>query len=363
MHELDGLSASQIGAAQQAAAARGLTGKWLITLQNTTDQPVLTQLANRGLRERIYNASITRATSGDTDNAPVIVELVRMRAERAKLLGYPNHAAYQLADESAGTPQAVQDMISKVAPAALARAHEEAADIQKLIDAQAAAQGTPTFALQPWDWFFYSEQVRKQRYAFDQALVAPYFELDHVLIDGVFYAANQAYGLTFKERHDLPVYQPDVRVFEVFDANGTPLGLFLADYFARDNKRGGAWMAPYVTQSLLLKQKPVVANHLNIPKPQPGQPVLLTFDEVTTMFHEFGHALHGMLSDVTYRALPGRRCRVTLSSTRLSTMRCGHGPGSGRALRPALPDRPADGPRAPGQGCRGTALQPGVCDN
>ncbi len=305
VHELDGLSESQIGAAAQAAAARGLNGKWLITLQNTTNQPALAQLTHRALRERIYKASISRGLNGDTDNRPVIAQLVKLRAERAALLGYPSHAAYQLEDESAGTPQAVHDMISQVAPAALARAREEGADIQKLIDAQAAASGQPSFTLQPWDWSFYAEQVRKQRYNFDQARVAPYFELEHVVRDGVFYAAHQLYGLSFKERKDLPVYQSDVRVFEVSDADGKPLALFLADYFARDNKQGGAWMSAYVTQSKLLHLKPVVANHLNIPKPQPGQPVLLTFDEVTGLFHEFGHAVHGMLSNVRYPLLAG----------------------------------------------------------
>jgi len=303
--QLEGLSAEQVGAAAEAAAARDMKGKWLITLQNTTNQPVLGSLTNRALRERIYKASISRGLGGATDNTAVIAELVRLRAERAALLGYPDHAAYELADESAGTPQAVSDMIAQVAPAALARARAEAADMQKLIDAQAAAAGTASFALQPWDWFFYADKVRKERYAFDQAAVAPYFELDHVLKDGVFYAAHQLYGLNFRERHDLPVYQKDVRVFEVTDADGKPLALFLADYFARDNKQGGAWMSSYVEQSRLLEQKPVVANHLNIPKPQSGQPVLLTFDEVTTMFHEFGHALHGMLSDVRYPLLSG----------------------------------------------------------
>ncbi|HEV3182254.1 MAG TPA: M3 family metallopeptidase [Steroidobacteraceae bacterium] len=303
--QLDGFSAEQVGAAAEAAAARGMKGKWLITLQNTTNQPVLAQLSNRELRERIYTASISRGLGGPTDNTAVIAELVRLRAERAALLGYSDHAAYELADESAGTPEAVRDMIAQVAPAALARAQAEAADMQKVIDAQAAAAGTGSFALQPWDWLFYAEKVRKARYDFDQALVAPYFELDHVLKDGVFYAAHQLYGLNFRERHDLPVYQKDVRVFEVSDADGKPLALFLADYFARDNKQGGAWMTSYVRQSRLLQHKPVVANHLNIPKPQPGQPVLLTFDEVTTMFHEFGHALHGMLSDVRYPLLSG----------------------------------------------------------
>ena len=303
--ELDGLSSEDIGAAAQAAAARGLKGKWLITLQNTTNQAVLAQLKNRPLRERIYRASISRALSGASDNRPVVAQLVKLRAERATLLGYPSHAAYVLADESAGTPQAVRDMIGQVAPAALAAARAEAAAMQKLIDAQAAAAGTATFQLQPWDWFFYSEQVRKARYDFDSASVAPYFELDRVLHDGVFYAAHQLYGLNFKERHDLPVYQQDVRVFEVSDADGKPLALFFGDYFKRDNKQGGAWMNEYVSQSRLLKRLAVVANHLNISKPQAGQPALLSFEEVTAMFHEFGHALHGMLSNVEYPLLAG----------------------------------------------------------
>jgi peptidyl-dipeptidase Dcp len=303
--ELDGLSAQDVGAAAAAADARGLHGKWLIALQNTTNQPVLTDLKNRALRERIYRASIERALSGPADNTRVIAQIVKLRAERAALLGYDSHAAYQLEDESAGAPKAVRDMISQIAPAALVRARTEGADMQKLIDQQAAAAGKASFTLQPWDWFYYSEQVRKARYDFDQASVAPYFELEHVLQDGVFYAANQLYGLTFKERHDLPVYNPDVRVFEVSDADGKPLALFLADYFARDNKQGGAWESAYIYQSVLLNHKAVVGNHLNISKPQSGQPVLLTFDEVTTMFHEFGHALHDMLSEVRYPLLSG----------------------------------------------------------
>ena len=303
--DLDGLTPVQIGAAAQAAADRGLKDKWVIALQNTTQQPLLANLTNRSLRERIYRASVSRGLDGATDNRGVITQIVRLRAERAALLGYPDHAAYVLEDESAGNPQAVADMIRQVAPAALKRAREEAADIKKLIDAQAAARGVPSFPLQPWDWTFYAEQVRKQHYAFDQAQVAPYFELERVLRDGVFYAAHELYGLSFKERKDLPVYQSDVRVFEVSDAGGQPLALFIADYFARDNKEGGAWMNSYVDQSKLLGRRPVVANHLNIPKPQAGQPVLLTFDEVTGMFHEFGHALHGMLSDVHYPTLSG----------------------------------------------------------
>jgi peptidyl-dipeptidase Dcp len=301
--DLDGLSAEQLSAAREAAEARGLKGKWLITLQNTTQQPVLAHLVNRTLRERIFGASVARALGGAADNRAVVTGIVKARAQRAALLGYDTHAAYAIEDESAATPAAAREVLLKIAPAALARAKKEAADLQQLIDTQAKAQGSASFALQPWDWEFYSEELRKARYDFDQAQVAPYFELNRVVQDGVFYAAHELYGLTFKERKDLPVYQPDVRVFEVFDADGSGLGLFIADYFARDNKQGGAWMNAYVEQSRLLKRKAVVSNNLNIPKPAPGQPVLLTFDEVTALFHEFGHALHGLLSDVEYPSL------------------------------------------------------------
>jgi len=303
--DLDGFSPEQIGAAQRAAEARDLKGKWLIPLQNTTNQPPLARLKNRALRERIYKASIERSNGGDADNNTVIAKMVKLRAERAALLGYPNHAAYQLEDESAGTPAAVREILTHIVPAALAAAKRDAAEMQKLIDAEAARNHTGLFKLQPWDWAFYAEALRKARYDFDEAQVAPYFELDHVLHDGVFYAANQLYGLTFKSRTDLPVYQPDVRVFEVFDHDGKPLALFLADYFARDNKQGGAWMNSFVRQSKLFGLEPVVTNTLNIPKPPAGQPVLLTFDEVTTLFHEFGHAIHGMLSNVQYPMLSG----------------------------------------------------------
>jgi peptidyl-dipeptidase Dcp len=303
--DLEGFSPAQVSAAAEAAQARGLKGRWLIPLENTTQQPALSQLTNRALRERIYQASVQRCLSGDTDNTKVLTDIVRARAERAALLGYPSHAAYMIEDESAGTPAAARDMLTQVVPAALARARAEAAELQKVIDAEAAAHGTPSFTLQPWDWDFYSGAVRKARYDFDAAQVAPYFELDHVVQDGVFYAAHELYGLTFKERKDLPVYRPEVRVFEVFDADGKGLALFIADYFARDNKQGGAWMNAYMEQSRLLGLKAVVSNNLNIPKPAPGQPVLLSFDEVTTLFHEFGHALHGMLSNVEYPSLSG----------------------------------------------------------
>jgi peptidyl-dipeptidase Dcp len=303
--ELQGLSTVQIGAAAQAAEARDLKGKWLITLQNTTNHPLMAKLKSRELRERLFRASNQRGSSGDADNTPVIAQLVKLRVERAALLGYPNHASYHLADESAQTTQAVDKMLGDIAPVALARAKADAAEMQKLIDSEAAASGTKRFPLQPWDWPYYAEQLRRARYDFDQSQVAPYFELNRVLHDGVFYAARELYGLTFRERTDLPVYHSDVRVFEVFDADGTPLALFLGDYFARDNKAGGGWMNNYVKQSQLFKLKPVVANHLNISKPQAGQPALLTFEEVTMLFHEFGHAIHGMLSNVRYPRLSG----------------------------------------------------------
>jgi len=303
--QLDGLSPEQISAAERAAAARNLTGKWLVTLQNTTNQPPLARLKNRALREKIYRASIERASGGAADNNVVIAKMVKLRAERAKLLGYANHAAYQLEDESAAAPAAVRQILTHLAPAALASARGDAAEMQKIIDAQAVRDHTQPFKLQPWDWAFYAEALRQARYDFDESQVAPYFELGHVIHDGVFYAAQRLYGLTFKERKDLLGYYPDVRVFEVFDHDGTPLALFLGDYFARDNKQGGAWMNSFVRQSRLFGLKPVVANNLNIPKPQPGRPALLTFDEVTTLFHEFGHAIHGMLSDVRYPLLSG----------------------------------------------------------
>jgi len=303
--DLDGLSQEQIGAARSAAEARKLTGKWLITLQNTTTQPPLAQLKNRALRERIYRASIARSNGGAADNTPLILKIVGLRAERARLLGYADYAAYVLEDETASTPSAVNKLLGELAPPAIAKAKREARDLQALIDQQAKAHHTQPFELQAWDWAFYAEQLRQARYAYDEAQVKPYFELNRVLLDGVFYAATQFYGITFKERHDLPLYRKDVRAFEVLDHDGSPLALFFCDYYARDNKQGGAWMNAYADQSTLLGTKPVVANHLNIPKPAEGQPTLLTFDEVTTLFHEFGHALHGLFSSVKYQSLAG----------------------------------------------------------
>ena len=304
--ELDGLSAEQIAVAAETAKARGLEGKWVIALLNTTGQPPLSQLTKRALRERIYRASIARGADGTQfDNRALVANIVELRAQRAKLLGYANHAAYVLEDETAHTVTAVNNMLAQLAAPAVANARREAAAMQQLIDSQAKTNGTASFKLEPWDWDFYAEELRKAQYAYDESQVRPYFEMNRVLRDGVFYAAQQLYGLHFKERKDLPVYEKDVLVFEVFNADNTPLGLFLVDWFARANKRGGAWMNSFVEQSALLGTQAVVVNNLNIPKPPPGQPALLTFDEVTTAFHEFGHALHGLFSNVKYPLFSG----------------------------------------------------------
>jgi len=299
--QLQGLSESDIAAAAATAKTENKEGKFVLALQNTTGQPALATLQDRQLREKIMETSLARDShGGEFDNRAVVLRMVRLRAERAALLGYPNHAAYQLEDQTAKNIDTVNKLLGQLAPPAIANARREAAEMQNVID-----QAKGGFQLRSWDWAFYAEKVRQERYAFEESEVKPYFEINHVLLDGVFYAANKLYGLTFKERHDLPVYQPDVRVFEVSDNDGKPLALFLADYYARPSKRGGAWMNAYVRQSELLGFKPVVANHLNIPKPEAGKPTLLTFDEVTTMFHEFGHALHGMFSQVKYPRFSG----------------------------------------------------------
>lgn len=299
--ELDGLSDNEISAAADAAKQAGRPGKFVLPLLNTTGQPALTSLKNRALRERIMQASLARGSSGGPfDNRDAVARIVRLRAERATLLGYPNHAAYQLEEQTAGDVATVNKLLADLARPAVANARREAADMQAIIDQEKGG-----FQLDASDWAFYAEKVRTARYAFDESQLKPYFEMNHVIFDGVFYAATRLYGITFKERHDLPVYQPDVRVFEVFNADGSPLALFILDYYARPSKRGGAWMNEYVSQSGLLGTKPVVANHLNIPKPPAGEPTLLTFDEVTTAFHEFGHALHGMFSNVHYPRFSG----------------------------------------------------------
>jgi peptidyl-dipeptidase Dcp len=305
VNDLDGLSPEQIAVAAEAAKARKLDDKWVIALLNTTGQPALSQLKNRATRERIYKTSIARGWGGPFDTTELIAKIVKLRADRAVLLGYPNHAAYVLEDETALTPAAVNKMLAQLAPPAEANAREEAADMQQLIDQQAKASGTPSFQLAAWDWDFYAEQVRKAKYAYDESQVRPYFEMDRVMRDGVLFAAHELYGLNFKERKDLPVYQPDVRIFEVFNADNSPLGLILFDWYARDTKRGGAWMNSFVDQSRLFGTHAIVSNNLNIPKPPQGQPTLLTFDEVTTAFHEFGHALHGLFSNVEYPQFSG----------------------------------------------------------
>lgn len=299
--QLAGLSDAEIAAAAQAAKDRHLDGKWVIVLQNTTQQPDLQDLADRATREALFNASWTRAEKGDANDTRAIIErLAQLRAEKAKLLGFPNFAAWQLSDQMAKTPEAALKFLRALVPAATGRAEAEAKDIQAAIDADKGG-----FQLAPWDWERYSEQVRKAKYDLDESQVKPYFELNRVLQDGVFYAANQLYGLTFKERHDLPVWQPDVRTFEVFDKDGKHLALFYCDYFKRDNKNGGAWMDNLVGQSRLLGSQPVVYNVCNFTKPEKGQPALLSFDDVVTMFHEFGHALHGMFASQEYPSLSG----------------------------------------------------------
>ncbi|MFL6547163.1 MAG: M3 family metallopeptidase [Povalibacter sp.] len=303
--ELDGLPEEQIATAAEAAKSRKLEGKWVIALLNTTGQPPLAQLKNRASRERIYKTSLARGWGGEFDTTGLIAQIAALRAERAALLGYPTHAAYVTEDETALTPQAVNKMLAQLAPPAVANTRAEAAEIQKVIDQQAKANGTESFKLAPWDWDFYAEQVRAAKYSYDESQVRPYFEMNRVLIDGVLFAAHELYGITFKERKDLPVYQPDVRAFELWNADGSPLGLFLVDWYARDNKRGGAWMNTFVDQSRLFGTRTVAVNNLNIPKPPEGQPTLLTFDEVTTAFHEFGHALHGLFSDVHYPQFSG----------------------------------------------------------
>jgi peptidyl-dipeptidase Dcp len=297
---LAGLSDAQIAAAAQAAESRKQQG-YVIPLQNTTQQPALGSLSVRATREAIFEKSWNRAERGDAnDTRDTISRMAQLRARRAQLLGFPNHAAWKLGDQMAKTPEAALKFMDALVSGATAKAAREAKDIQDLIDAQKGG-----FTLQPWDWDFYAEQVRKARYNLDAAEVKPYFEMNNVLENGVFFAAHELYGITFKERHDIPVYQPDVRVFEVSDVDGKPLALFYCDYFKRDNKNGGAWMDTFVDQSKLLGTVPVVYNVANLPKPAPGEPALISFTDVTTMFHEFGHALHGMFANAEYPSLSG----------------------------------------------------------
>jgi peptidyl-dipeptidase Dcp len=297
---LAGLGDAQLAAAAQAAKSRNAKG-YVLPLQNTTQQPVLASLSVRATRETIFGNSWNRAERGDADDTrEIIARLAQLRAQRARLLGYSSHAAWKLEDQMAKTPEAALQFMDALVPVATAKAIGEGKEIQGVIDAQHGG-----FSVQPWDWDFYGEQVRKAKYDLNDSEVKPYFELSNVLENGVFFAANQLYGIAFKERKDIPVYEPDVRVFEITDADGKPLALFYCDYFKRDNKNGGAWMSEFVHQSKLLGTLPVIYNVANLPKPAPGEPALISFDDVTTMFHEFGHALHGMFSDTRYPTLSG----------------------------------------------------------
>lgn len=298
--ELAGLDASSISAAADAAATAGKPGKFLLTLQLPTSQGILSALDHRPTRQRVFAASSSRCARGNQNDTTALVrEIAALRAERASLLGAATHAEHVLADQMAGSPEAVAAMLASLTPQIVAKAQGEAAELQAWLD-----RNLPGQQLAPWDWSWVAERVRRERYAFDENTVRQYFELGRVL-DGLFFMAKQLYGIELRERDDLPVYHEDVRVFEVFDGDGAPLGLFYADYYGRPGKRGGAWMDNFVDQSILLGQRPVVVNVMNIQKPGPGQPTLLRADEVTTLFHEFGHGVHGLFSQVHYPLLSG----------------------------------------------------------
>ena len=296
IEELDGLSENEIAAAAAAAKDRGHDGKWLIGMVNFTGNPVLDSLTNRELRKKIMQASLLKANrANDNDNKPVLLKMVKLRAERAKLFGKETHAEHVIAVQTAEHPDNVHAMLRKIAPAAVRNAKAEAEDLKK-------AAGND---IESWDWGFYTEKVRLEKYNIDTSKMRPYFELERVLHDGVFFAANKLFGITFKERPDLVTYHPEARAFEVNNEDGTKVGLFIGDFYTRDSKRGGAWMNNLVDQNFLFDQLPVVVNNLNVPKPPAGKPTLLTYDETTTLFHEFGHAIHGLLSQVKYPRVSG----------------------------------------------------------
>ncbi|MFU8859839.1 MAG: M3 family metallopeptidase [Cyclonatronaceae bacterium] len=299
---LDGMTPGRIASASEAAAVRGHDGKYLLSITNTTRVPVLTSLNNRDVRRQVWEASAYRGIGqdGGIDNRPLILELVRLRSERAELLGYSDFAAYAIEPQTAGSPENVLNMLTGLIPDLLANTAAEAALITEMMRRDGIQDD-----LQPWDWEYYAEKVRMEQYDIDEAEVRPYFELNRVVEDGVFYTMNRLFGIRFEERHDLPVYHPDVRIFDVFDHDGTQIGLFYADFFSRDSKRGGAWMNSFVLQSHLLDKKPVIVNVLNISPPAEGEPALISFDNVTTLFHEMGHGVHGLLSDVTYPSQAG----------------------------------------------------------
>lgn len=300
--QLDGMSDAEIAAAAEAAKQKGQEGKYLISITNTTRQPILTPLKNRDLRKKVWEASAYRAMgqNGGVDNRPLVIKLAKLRAEKAALLGFASHAEYALQNQMAKKPEAAFKMLSDLVPQVLAKTKAEAKEIQEFMNADGVAGD-----VQPWDWEYYAEKVRKAKYDFDESLIKPYFELDSVLKNGVFYTFGRLYNVSFRERTDLPVYCEGVRVFDVLNKDGSVIGVFYADYIERDSKRGGAWMDSFVNQSRLLGQKPVVVNVMNISKAAPGEPVLMSLDQVQTMFHELGHGVHGLFSKVEYPTLSG----------------------------------------------------------
>lgn len=301
VNRLRGLSDSEISTAAGAATDRGLEGKYLISMVNFSGHPLLAALEDRTLRQEIMEASLSKSlVGGEFDNKELLLEIVDLRSKRAKLLGFGNHAEYVLSEQTAKKPEMAHAMLKQIAPAAIANAKTEAAELQRLLE-----RDEPGAELASWDWAFYTEILRKEKYSLDTGLMKPYFELERVLFDGVFFSATKLFGITFTERNDLIAYHPEARVFEVHNEDGSKLGLFIGDFFTRASKHGGAWMNNLVDQSFLLEQLPVVVNNLNIPKPQPGEDALLTFDETSTLFHEFGHALHGLFSNVHYPRFSG----------------------------------------------------------
>ena len=299
--KLAGLSEDAIAAAADAAREKGLADSWLLTLLNTTQQPALATLDDRQTREALFRASWLRTSRGDeVDTRSLVLRLAQLRAQQAALLGFADYASWKMADQMAGTPEAAFDFMRGIAPAARARAERELADIQRVIDAR---QGG--FTAEAWDWPRYAEQVRREKYALEESQLTPYLALNTVLTDGVFFAASELFGLRFVERFDIPVYHPDVRVWEIFDATGEGMALFYGDFFARDSKSGGAWMGNFVEQSTLFATRPVIYNVCNYQKPVAGQTALLSWDDVITLFHEFGHTLHGLFASQRYASLSG----------------------------------------------------------
>ncbi len=357
---LAGLSAGQMASAAEDAKAHKQQG-WLLPQENTTQQPDLSSLSDRATRHKIFENSWNRAERGDAnDTRSTLARLAQLRAQKAALLGYPNYAAWVLTDQMAKTPEAAIHFLDALVPATTAKAAREAKDIQALDDFKFSGSAAYP-VVDPADWEFYAEQVRKAKYDYDQSQVKPYFELNNVLKNGVFYAAHELYGLTFKERKDLPVWQSDVRVFQVYDADGKPLAIWYCDYFKRDNKNGGAWEDSLVGQSKLLGTQPVVYNVANFQKPAPGEAALLSFDDVTTMFHEFGHALHAMFADTEYPTLSGTAVpRDFVEFPSQFNEHWASDPAVFAHLREALQDRRAHACQPGGKNCEGQDFQSGL---